>query len=189
MTEETTAQTGDATGTNSGAVKVEFTPEQQAVIDRAIADRLKRAEEQWTAKQQAAQAQAKEEAEKEQLEKNSEYKTLYEKEKKTATDLYTQTIAASQKLAVLTQYEETITEMLTVQVEALGPAAKTAIDNLPGDPDALAKLRWLNANKGLFTKATDTKQPTGTPPRNRGLTYQPQQPNQPPAQSAPLIKL
>jgi len=42
--------------------------------------------------------------------------------------------------------------LLAAKLKELGEQAQTAVDNLPGDPDALQKLSWLNANDALFSK-------------------------------------
>lgn len=189
---ENTASTGDATGANgqnSGAGKVEFTPEQQSHIDRIISERLGRAQEQWQAKQAEAVKAAEEAAALKQLEEQNEYKALYEKTKADMQALYAEKLKGEQVVGALGQYQETIGELLTARINALGEAAQTAVDNLPGDPDALDKLRWLNKNEGLFTKTAEPKTPGGTPPRNRGLTIQPQQNNQQAQNKAPLIRL
>lgn len=188
-----TAQTGDATGANSqnsGAVKVEFTAEQQAVIDKAISERLKRAEEQWQAKQADAVKAAEDAAELKRLEENNQFKELYEKSKSDLQAMYSEKLAAQQIAGTLEQYQQTIGEMLTARVAALGDAAKNAVDNLPGEPDALGKLRWLNKNEGLFSKTVETPKPGGTPPRYKGMAIQqPQQTNQPAVNEPPLIRL
>ena len=190
MTEET-AQTGDATGANSqnsGAVKVEFSPEQQAHIDRIISERLGRAQEQWQVKQAEAVKAAEEAAELKRLEENNEYKTLYEKAKAEAQSLHAEKIKGQQVAGALGEYQQTIAELLTTRINALGETAKIAVDNLPGNPDALEKLRWLNKNENLFTNNATVSKPGGTPPRNRGLTFQPQQ-QQAATNQPPIIKL
>lgn len=51
-------------------------------------------------------------------------------------------------------YEAVIVELLDAKIKALGEGAKTAVNALPGSPDSLAKLQWLNANEALFKSQT-----------------------------------
>jgi hypothetical protein len=58
--------------------------------------------------------------------------------------------------ASIQSYRDTITELLDSRVTELGEKAKTAIDGLPEEMDALAKLRWLNDNAALFEQRAGT---------------------------------
>lgn len=154
---------------------VSFTAEQQAHIDKLISDRLKRANEKWQEQQAAAQQKAAEEAEAAKLEEQQEYQKLLEKARAKIAELEPLTGQVEAATATLEKYQTVINDILSQRVEALGDTAKNAVNNLPGDPDALAKLQWLNANEALF-KATDPPVTGGTPPRRPapGRTPQPQ---------------
>lgn len=47
-------------------------------------------------------------------------------------------------------YQETVQKILTTRLTEYGETAKVAVENLPGKPDALAQLQWLEANVALF---------------------------------------
>ena len=148
--------------------KVVFTPEQQAAIDKIVGGARTKAREQAKAEFEAAQAEAKKKAE-------EEAETARLKEEKRYTELITQHETKLTKIepaleaaeAKLKAFGEMAEGMLNQQLEALGEAAKTAVEALPGEPDILAKLHWLTANEELFK--TEEPPARGTPPR-RGAT-------------------
>jgi len=104
--------------------------------------------------QTQAQAKATED-EKVKLAESQQFKTLAEK-------LQAQVNETTPRLERLTAYQEAVKELLKERVKELGDAAKTAVDNLPGEPDELAKLQWLTKNAGLF-QGTTTGGGVGTP--------------------------
>lgn len=75
------AGTDDGTGDqdDSDAGRVEFTPEQQAVIDGLISKRLERARTKWKASNDAAAKKATDEAERERLAEEKKWQELAEK--------------------------------------------------------------------------------------------------------------
>lgn len=158
----TTTITGDATGATQTAGTVTFSAEQQAHIDALLGRTRKEARERAKTDQAKAQAKAKADADRVRLEEQQEWKTLAEQHQSRIAEL-------EPLEARVTAYQETITAMLADRIEALGDKAETAIDGLPGDMDALAKLKWLNANEALFAQRAGTPQIDATR-RNEGTT-------------------
>lgn len=118
-----------ATGGDAGkeqqpaAKKVTFTTEQQAEVDRIIAERLKRAEEKLKADAEAAKAAETEAAERERLEKEKNFQELASKHEGKAKELETQYNEAKARL-------ERAEAILGSQVEAKSK----------GLPESLTKL-------------------------------------------------
>lgn len=160
--QEQDQETGNGTGGDGGSQdqdagnRVQFTEEQQEAIDSIVAKRLKRAKEKWDSDAKEAKEKADQEAEQKRLKEQEEWQKLAEKHEARVTEL-------EPKAEALTKYQETVEEMLKARLKELGDEAKTAVEALPGEPDALAKLEWLNANAKLFAKETGV----GTPGRNR----------------------
>jgi len=102
-------------------------------------------------KREADLVKASEEAARKAAEEQGEFKTLYETERVKANELAPQVETLTAKVAA---YEAVIVELLDARIKALGDGAKTAVANLPGAPDSLAKLQWLNANEALFKAVT-----------------------------------
>lgn len=160
------ADAADDNKSDSGGEQLK--PEEQALIDKHlekfIGGRLKQAEAQWQSKQEATQAKAEKEADDaaqaKQLKDDKKYDELITQHETKIADIEPALEAANLKL---TDFTTAIEGFLTKRLEELGEAAKTAVDNLPGSPDILAKLNWLTTNEELFK----TKEPTppGTPPR------------------------
>lgn len=125
------------------AAEVKFTTEQQAHIDAIIGDRLTRARTSWEVAAAAAKTKAESEAEQAKLAEQAEWQKLAEKHQARVAEL--EPLEAETKA-----YAEVIEEMLKAKLKVLGDKAQTAIDGLPGDLGALAKLQWLTANEALF---------------------------------------
>lgn len=184
MSDEVNTQDGDgqrpdtddttgANGSNSG--EVSFTPEQQAKIDAIVADRLKRERSKIETEQAEAKRKADEAAEQTRLEDERKFQELADKHKAKVGELEPQVASQAETIS---SYETAVTEILEAEIKAIGDAAKTAVENLPGDPGPLEKLQWLKANQELFK--TD-KIPAPPPRRTRiGQRYQDKgQPTQP----------
>lgn len=188
--------TADGAGANNkpetGTQPLTFTPEQQAHVDKLISGRLGKAKSKWEDELKAQQDKAEQDAEAKRLEEEKEYQKLLDLERGKIAELEPLKGQLEAANNTLEDYRTTVGEILTAKIEALGEAAKTAIENLPGEPDALGQLKWLNANETLFTK-TEPIPKGGTPPRGRQPQRQPAQQNnqQQPAQqpiASPLIR-
>ena len=83
------------------------------------------------------------EAEKKRLEEANQYKELYEKTQAELTNL-------KPKAERVDEYEKTLTEILTAQVEELPEEFR---DVVPDGLTTKAKLDWLAKNKSKFMKA------------------------------------
>ena len=144
----TEAKTGDGTGGESLNVgEVTFSTEQQAHIDKLIGERLTRAKGKWETDLEVAKTKATKDAETARLAEQEQYKELAGK--------YQARIGELEPLEGRMQaYVEAVDTLLAAKLKELGQPAQTAVDNLPGDPDALEKLRWLNANNALFAKTS-----------------------------------
>jgi seryl-tRNA synthetase len=191
MPEETTTTTADAAGAampNGG--QVEFTPEQQQHIDKLIGDRLARAQDKWQQEQERIKAKASEAAEQKRLEDEKNYQKLLEKATGKIAELEPLPAQLEQAQGVIEAYRQTIGDILANEIKVLGDAAKTAVDNLPGQPDELGKLKWLNANKALFSQQQQPAQPApargGTPPRHPAQVRPAVTDNNNTAQPAPI---
>ena len=140
--------TGDGTGGESlNAGEVTFSDEQQAHIDKLIGERLTRAKGKWETDLEAAKTKATKDAETARLAEQEQYKELAGK--------YQARIGELEPLEGRMQaYVEAVDTLLAAKLKELGQPAQTAVDNLPGDPDALGKLHWLNANDALFAKTS-----------------------------------
>lgn len=136
---------------------VEFTTEQQTHIDKIISDRLKRAHTSWEVAATAAQTKAESAAEQKKLTEQAEWQKLAEKHQARVTEL--EPLEAETKA-----YAGVIEEMLKAKLKSLGDKAQTAINGLPGELGALAKLQWLTANEALFA----TKPPPDIDAHKRG---------------------
>ena len=138
--------TGDSTGGEGlNAGEVTFSTEQQAHIDELIGNRLTRAKTKWEADLKTAKTKADQDAETARLTEQQEYKKLAGK--------YEARIGELEPLEGRIQaYVEAVDGLLAAKLKELGETAQTAVDNLPGDPDALQKLSWLGANEALFGK-------------------------------------
>lgn len=178
--ETTTAATDNQAGAQAenGTTGLQFSPEQQAYLDsligKARSEGRKSAQKELEEKQKQAQA----EAEAQRLKDQQEWQKLAETHEARAKGLEPQITALSERV---TAYETLVTEILDSRIKALGDAAKTAVAALPGEPDALAKLKWLTANEGLFKSnplgpgnKTEPKQPTR--PANGVVSAPPAQP-------------
>ena len=140
--------TGDDTGGESLNVgEVTFNEIQQQHIDKLIGERLTRAKGKWEMDLDAAKTKATKDAETARLAEQEQYKELAGK--------YQARIGELEPLEGRMQaYVEAVDTLLAAKLKELGQSAQTAVDNLPGDPDALQKLAWLNANNALFAKTS-----------------------------------
>ena len=139
------------------AADIEFTAEQQTRIDQIIGERLGRARTSWEVAAAAAKTKAESEAEQAKLTEQAEWQKLAEKHQARVTEL-------EPLEAETAAYAEVIEGMLKAKLKALGDKAQTAVDGLPGDLGALAKLQWLNKNEALFA----TKPPPDIDALKRG---------------------
>jgi len=159
---------------------VVFTPEQQAAIDKIVGGARTKAREQAQADFTDAQARAKKESEEaaelKELEDSKEYQKVIDTHTAKIALIQPALDAASEQVTKFNAMAEAI---LKKRIETLGEQAKTAIENLPGEPDVLAKLNWLEANEELFKIKV---QPKGTPPKS-GVASQAAG-NQPPTEQA-----
>ena len=164
-------KTDDTTGTNgSNSGEVSFTPEQQAKIDKIVGERLERERKKIEAEQAEAKQKADDEAEQARLAEERKFQELADKHKAKVGELEPQVASQAETIS---SYETAVSEILEAEIKAIGDAAKTAVDNLPGDPGPLEKLQWLKANQELFK--TD-KTPAPPPRKTRmGQRYQNQQ--------------
>lgn len=175
-------QTANQSGNQTGAT---FTPEQQehinAMLKKEREEARKQAQKDYEAKQKAAQDQA----EQERLKQQQEWQTLAQQHEAKVNELAPQLESLTDQLKEYRKMAETILE---AEITALGAAAKTAVDNLPGKPDALAKLQWLNANKSLFQPAQPATPPQpqrGTPQRRGNFQPTPAPGATPPVNEVP----
>ena len=119
----------------------------QEDVNRVIGERLMRAKNKWETDLEAAKTKATKDAETARLAEQQEYKKL--------ADQYQARIGELEPLEGRMQaYVEAVDTLLAAKLKELGQPAQTAVDNLPGDPDALQKLAWLNANNALFAKTS-----------------------------------
>jgi len=130
---------------------ITFNQEQQAYLDKLIGTARKDGREAAKKDFDAQQQKAKEEAEAARLKEQNEWQKLAEQHEAKANELVPQVETLTAKVAA---YEAVIVELLEARIKALGDGSKTAVANLPGSPDSLAKLQWLNANEALFKAAT-----------------------------------
>ena len=147
--------------------KVEFSTEQQEAIDSLIGERLKRAKTKWDKALEQETEKAEREAKETHLKEQEEWQKLAEQHQVKVDELEPQVETLTERVEA---YEQVITEMLTAQIKSLGDEAKKAVENLPGEPDALAKLQGLTANEGLFSSDGT---PPGTPPPGRKRKKEP----------------
>ncbi|MFH1605032.1 MAG: hypothetical protein ABIH03_14130, partial [Pseudomonadota bacterium] len=129
------------------AGEVTFSDEQQQHIDKLIGDRLTRAKTKWEADLESAKAKAAKDAETARLVEQQQYKELVERHQARIGEL-------EPLEGRMQAYVEAVDGLLAAKLKELGEQATTAVDNLPGDPDALGKLHWLNANEALFAKTS-----------------------------------
>ena len=159
---QTTPPTGNTPGDEDpeSGDKVTFSTDQQAALDKIVSDRLARAREKWESDQKSEQERIKKEAEQKRLKDEAKWKELAEQHEAKIAELEPLSKSQAEQLKA---YQGAVEEMLNARLEALGDAAKTAVEKLPGELDALAKLTWLNANETLFSPKTSGNG-LGTPP-------------------------
>mgnify|MGYP001083276527 CR=1 FL=1 len=130
---------------------VEFSEEQQELVDKLVGSARVKAREQAQAEIEKAKEAAVEVALKEQ----GEWRTLAEKAQAKLEELE----GAAERAEV---YEGVIADMLESRVKELGEEAQAALDGL--SLSAIEKLNWLNRNEGLFKVQSDG---VGTPQRTQ----------------------
>lgn len=166
---EQTEGTDDATGANDQPNSGEktsdkLTNEQRKLIDdhvnSFIGQRLDRAKKEWQAEQDTQREKENDAATQERLKEQEKWRELAEGHEAKVKDLEPELEAIN---ATLAQYQETLASILKTRLDALGEKATTAVDNLPGEPDSLEKLQWLEANEDLFK--ADATPGHGTPPK------------------------
>ena len=142
------AKTGDDTGGESLNVgEATFNDAQQRYIDKLLGKVRIEAHDRVKAEIEREQQKATKDAETARLAEQQEYKKL--------ADQYQARIGELEPLEGRMQaYVEAVDTLLAAKLKELGQPAQTAVDNLPGDPDALQKLAWLNANNALFAKTS-----------------------------------
>jgi hypothetical protein len=136
------ADNGDESGNNEDGnggseepAKIEFTPEQQAEIDRIIRERLERQKRKFEAQQADAQA----EAERKKREENEEFRKLYEETKAELDRIRAEAKAAElsalkTRLLVEAGYSaEQITRISKYVVGEDEDAIKASIDEIKAD--------------------------------------------------------
>jgi len=172
-----TGQTGDQTGVTQTGVT--FSQEQvNDLLKKERTDAKKQAQKDFDAQQQ----KDKEAVEAARLKEQNEWQKLAEQHEAKASELTPQVETLTAKVVA---YEAVIVELLDARIKALGDGAKTAVANLPGAPDSLAKLQWLNANEALFK--TQTLGPGNqTKPKTPGLAPQGAQQM---ASARPIVRL
>ena len=126
---------------------VQFSPEQQALVDKLVGDARIKAREKAQTDAMAQAAKDKDAAEQASLAAKQQWQALAEQHKARVDEL-------EPLVKQIEGYEELVTGLLEDTIEELGDAAKTAIDGLPTGMTAIDKLNWLHKNEGLF-------QPTG----------------------------
>lgn len=154
------ADTGDATGTNGGTAAGTITlteAELQERIEASLKERLERAKKHADEKAE----KARKDAEARTLAEQGEFKTLAEKAQARVAELEPKEKENEELRAV-------VEELLTARLKALTPEAKKAIENLPGEPGPVERLRWLTANEALFAKPAPTKGNAGNGTNQNG---------------------
>jgi hypothetical protein len=132
---------GNDNGNNGAQAKVTFTPEQQAEVDRVVADRLARAKKASEGDAEKARKKAEEEA----LTKNKEFETL-------ANTRQQEIEAKDKELAALKE----VKEQSEKYAEAIGKIVKTQIEKLPKPVQVLlAKMSPLEQMDYLAQYAKD----------------------------------
>lgn len=131
------AQTGDATGTNSGETARTFS---QQELDRIVKERLERAE----AKRAEAEQRAREEAEAAALAEQERYKELAEKRAAQVEELEAKAERAS-------RYEEVITSLLEAQLKDVPDHILPLLERL----DPVEQLDYLSKNRGALAPPPD----------------------------------
>lgn len=130
---------------------IEFTPEQQEVVDKLVGTARIKARE----LAETEQAKAKEDAAAQTLATNEKWQ-----------ELATQREARIKELEPLEgqakAYGELVASMLTDRLKSLGKSAEKAVKALPETMTTGEKLNWLSANEALFQG-----QAVGTPKRSQ----------------------
>ncbi len=89
---------GDGAGAPAPAAQPSFTAEQQAAVDKIVADRLKRAQDRWKADQEARAAADTDAAEAKRLEEEKKFQELAGRHERRAADLDTKLKTATADL-------------------------------------------------------------------------------------------
>jgi len=137
--------------------EIEFTEEQQALVDKLIGDARVKAREKAQADQSTTLAKEKDTAEKAALAASQKWQELAEMHQARVAEL--EPFEAQAKA-----YGELIAGMLKDRLKELGSEATKAVGSLPDAMTMIEKLAWLNQNAGLFQAAGDG---VGTPGARR----------------------
>lgn len=135
---------------------IEFTKEQQELVDKRIGVARMKARDIAKAEFQAEADKAKETQEQAQLAAKEEWEKLAQTHKARAD-------ALEPLVGQMEKFNALIEGMLKDKIKELGDKAKAAVEALPEAMDALSKLEWLNKNVTLFQ--TEPVKPVGTPKR------------------------
>jgi len=134
--------------------KVEFTAQQQAVIDKLIGDARVKAREKAGEEAAASLQKTAADAELASMAAEKKWQELAAKHEARVKELEPLEVQAK-------AYTELISGMLKDKIKSLGEAAKTAVAALPSGLSDADKLAWVSKNEGLFT----TSSGVGTPKR------------------------
>lgn len=140
--------------------KIEFSDEQQALVDKLIGDARVKARDKAVTDAKASQDKLAGKAETAALAAEAKWQELAGKHEARVKELEPFEGQAA-------DYRKLITGMLDKQVKAMGEAAKKAVKALPESMTALQKLDWLNTNEELFAATGDG---VGTPKRPKNKT-------------------
>jgi molecular chaperone GrpE (heat shock protein) len=137
--------TGDAPGQESGDEQVTFTDEQQAKIDRIIAERLSRAESKWQEKTERERQKAKEEAERKRLEEQAEWEKLAKQHQTELEEIKPAYESASEKLE---RYQSALSGYLEAARDGVPQYVTDLLDRL----DPVEQLTWLTEHADEMAK-------------------------------------
>ena len=133
------------------AEAITFSQEQQVYLDKLIGTARKDGREAAKKEFEVQQQKAKEESEAARLKEQNEWQKLAEQHEGAVKELTPKVETLTAQIAA---YETVIVELLDAKIKALGDGAKVAVNALPGSPDSLARLLWLNSNEALFKAQT-----------------------------------
>jgi len=137
---------------------MEFTSEQQTIVNKLVGDARTKAREKADAEYAAEAAKKKEAADAAAMVAKQEWEKLAQKHEARVKEL--EPLAEQVKA-----YEALVGEMLTSRVKALGDSAKKALAGLPAGMTSIERLAWLNSNEELFQAAGSDG--VGTPGRSK----------------------
>jgi len=139
------------------ADKIEFSEEQQLLVDKLVGEARTKARDKAQADATAQTTKDREAAEQAALVAEKKWQQLAEKHEARVKEL--EPFEASAK-----EYDKLIEKMLEGRTKTLGKAAEKAVEALPDSMKASEKLAWLDKNAELFQVAGGG---VGTPGRTR----------------------